>query len=72
MVLAKVLLAIVWTDPLWMTFLVVSSMVPHILVAGMLRLVVEMVMILFGLVVHQLFFQFVVEIAVLLYDAVMM
>ena len=55
-----------------MTFLVVSSMVPHILVAGMLRLVVEMVMILFGLVVHQLFFQFVVEIAVLLYDAVMM
>ena len=55
-----------------MKFVVVSSMVPRILVAGMLLLVVEMVRILFGLVVHQLFFQFVVEIAVLLYDAIMM
>ena len=43
-----------------MTFLVASSMIPQILVAGLLRLVAEMVMSLVGLVVHKLIFLFVV------------
>ena len=55
-----------------MTFLVVSSMVPQILVAGMLRPVADMVFGLVGLVVHLLLFQFLVEIAALPYATIMM
>ena len=54
-----------------MTFLVVSYMVPRILVMGLLHLVAEMVVSLVGLVAHQLLFQFVVDISVLLYAAIM-
>ena len=40
--------------PLWMTFMVVNSMVPQILVADMVRLVAEMVVNLVELVLHKL------------------
>ena len=72
MVLGAVLLTDFQAAPLWMKFMIVSSMVPQILVAGMLRLVAEMVVSLVGLVVHQLLFQFVVEIAVMPYSSIMM
>ena len=55
-----------------MTFLVVSSMVSRILVAVLLHLVAETVMSLVGLVVHPFIFQFVVDIVVLTYAAIMM
>ena len=54
-----------------MTYPVVSSMIPQILVVGMFCLVDEMVVILVGLVVHQLLFQFVFEISVLPYADIM-
>ena len=47
MVLGEVLLTDFQAAPLWITFLVLSSMVPQILVAGLLRLVFEMVVRLF-------------------------
>ena len=53
-------------------FLVVSSIVPQILVAGMVHLLAATVLNLVGLVVCQLLFQFVVDISVLPYDAIMM
>ena len=55
-----------------MTFMVVSSMFPQILVVGLLRLVAEMVVSLVGLEVHQLIFQFISEIKVLPSAAIMM
>ena len=51
--------------------MVVSYMVPIILVEDLLFLVAEMVVILVGLVVHQLLFQFVFEISVLPYADIM-
>ena len=51
-------------------FLVVSSIVPQILVAYLVHLVYETVANLFGLVVPQLLFQFVVDISVLPYAAI--
>ena len=53
-------------------FLVVSSIVPQILVAGLVHLLAETVVNIFGLVVRQLMFQFLVEIAVLPYAAIIM
>ena len=55
-----------------MKFLVVSSIVPQILIAGMVHLVDEMVVNLVGLVLCQLLFNFVVDIAVLPYAVKMM
>ena len=53
-----------------MKFLIVSSMVPRIFVAGLLLLVYEMVESLVGMVVHQLIFQFVVEISDFIYASI--
>ena len=58
--------------PLRMKFPVVSSMIPIILVAGLVHLVSEMVVNLVELVVYQLLFQFVVEIPFFSYAALMM
>ena len=55
-----------------MIFMVVSSMVPLILVEGLVRLVDEMVVSLVDLIVRQLRFQFVVEISVFPYADTMM
>ena len=54
-----------------MTFLVVNSMVPRILVADMVSLVVGKVGNIVELVVHKLLLYFVVEIVVLPYAAIM-
>ena len=51
-------------------FLVVSSTIPQIFVAGMVLLVAETVVNFFVLVVCQLLFKFVAEIAVLPYAAI--
>ena len=59
-------------DPMWMTFMVVRSMVTPILLEGLVHLVAETVVNIFELVVHQLLFQFVVEIAVLPYASIIM
>ena len=72
MVLGAVLLTYFQADTTWMTFMVVSSMFPQILVVGLLRLVAEMVVSLVGLEVHQLIFQFISEIKVLPSAAIMM
>ena len=55
-----------------MNFLVESSIVTQILVAVMVHLVAETVVNLIWLVLHQLLFQFVVDIVVLPYAAIMM
>ena len=54
------------------TFLIVSSMVPRILVAGMLHLTAETAVNHIELVVNRLLFHFSVEIIVFLYAAIMM
>ena len=58
--------------PLRMNFLVVSSVVPLILVEGLVILVAETIINLVELVVCQLLFQFVVDIEVFPYAAIMM
>ena len=55
-----------------MNFLVVSSVVPLILVEGLVILVAETIINLVELVVCQLLFQFVVDIEVFPYAAIMM
>ena len=57
---------------LCMTFLVVNSMVPRILVVDLMHLVAETVVNLVKLVVYQLLLYFVVEIAFFPYAAIMM
>ena len=59
-------------NPLQMKFLVVSSVVPLIVVAGLVHLVTETVVDVVGLVVCQLLFNFLLEIAVFIYAAIMM
>ena len=59
-------------NPLQMKFLVVSSVVPLIFVAGLVHLVTETVVDVVGLVVCQLLFNFLLEIAVFIYAAIMM
>ena len=59
-------------DPMWMTFMVVRSMVTPILLEGLVHLVAETVVNIFELVVRQLLFQFVVEIAVFPYASIIM
>ena len=57
---------------LWMTFLIVNSMVPIILVVDLMHLVAETVVNLVKLVVYQLLLYFVVEIVFFPYAAIMM
>ena len=72
MTLRAVMLTYSRTAPLRMTFLVVSSIVPLILVAGLVRLVAETFLSLVESVVRQLLFHFSFEIAFFPYAAIMM
>ena len=58
--------------PLRITFLVVNSMVPRILVADLMRLVAETVVNIVELVLHRLIFWFVVDIEVFPYADIIM
>ena len=72
MTLMAPLLTYFQAAPLRMNFLVVSSVVPLILVEGLVILVAETIINLVELVVCQLLFQFVVDIEVFPYAAIMM
>ena len=72
MTLREVLLTDFQADPLWMKFLAVSYMTPQIFLAGLVGLVDEMVVRLDELVVLQLLFLFLVDIADFPYDSIIM